>query len=59
MTLPGARLAERFTPSQELWGEGAVREISARYAFVHVIDHASLHRGHIQLTRDLAVSAGV
>ena len=53
-SLDPARLDVRLTPSQELWGEGAAHEISVRYAIVHVIEHASLHLGHMQLTADLA-----
>jgi len=52
-----ADLDRRLTPAQELWGEGTARELSLREAFLHVIEHASLHLGHIQLTRDLALSA--
>ena len=48
-----ARLDLRLVPSQELWGEGPPREISVRDAIVQVIEHLSLHLGHLQLTRDL------
>jgi hypothetical protein len=48
-----ARLATRLLPPQELWGEGTPREISVREAFLHAIEHASLHLGHMELTREL------
>ena len=53
---PG-RLEARFVPAQELWGEGKPREISVRDAILHVVEHASLHQGHLQLTRDLVEAA--
>jgi hypothetical protein len=43
-------------PSQELWGEGPPREISVRDAIVQVIEHLSLHLGHMQVTRDMALA---
>jgi hypothetical protein len=55
--LDPARLDVRLVPSQELKGEGPPREISVRDALVQVIEHASLHLGHLQLTRDLALRA--
>lgn len=55
--LDPARLDVRLTPSQELWGEGPPREISVRDALIQVIEHASLHLGHVELTRDLALRA--
>jgi DinB family protein len=54
--IDAARLDVRLVPSQELWGEGPPHEISVRDAIVQVIEHLSLHLGHIQVTRDLAVS---
>jgi uncharacterized damage-inducible protein DinB len=45
-------LADRFTPSQELWGEGQPQEIARREALAHVLEHASMHLGQIQLTAD-------
>ena len=45
----------RFVPPQELWGGGnPAHEITPRYALLHVVEHASLHLGHAELTRDLA-----
>jgi hypothetical protein len=51
-----ARLDVRLVPDRELWGEGEPREVSVREAIVQVIEHASLHLGHLQLTRDLALA---
>lgn len=52
-----ARLGVRLVPDAALWGEGAPREISVRDAILQVIEHASLHIGAMQLTRDLASAA--
>jgi uncharacterized damage-inducible protein DinB len=50
------QLERRFVPPQELWGGGRVaHEITPRYALLHVIEHASLHLGHLELTRDMAL----
>ncbi len=49
-------LDRRSVPSQELWGEGAPREISVREALLQVVEHASLHLGHLHVTRELALS---
>lgn len=51
------RLEARVVPSKELWGENDPREISVRRAILQVIEHASLHIGHIELTRDWLRSA--
>ena len=51
-----ARLEVRLLPSQELWGEGQPHDISVRDAIVQVIEHLSLHLGHMQVTRDLAIA---
>ena len=53
--LEPTRLDERLVPSQELWGEGEPYEVSRREALAHVLEHASMHLGQIQLTRDLVV----
>ena len=45
-------LDRRFTPSQELWGEGQPQEVTARRALADVLEHASIHLGHVQMTRD-------
>jgi hypothetical protein len=51
---PG-RLDARLVPPQDLWGEGPPHEISVRDAIVQVIEHASLHIGHIDIVRSLAL----
>jgi uncharacterized damage-inducible protein DinB len=51
--LDPSTLDDRFVPAQELWGEGDPHEIARREAFAHVIEHAAMHLGQIQLTRDL------
>jgi len=55
--LDASTLHERFLPSQELWGEGEAHVISRREGLAHVLEHASMHLGQIQITRDL-VSRG-
>jgi uncharacterized damage-inducible protein DinB len=49
-------LDDRLSPSGELWGEGEPEEITRREALAHVLEHASMHLGQIQLTRDLVCS---
>ncbi|MEO8458782.1 MAG: DinB family protein [Chloroflexota bacterium] len=46
-------LGDWFTPSQEHWGEGTPTEIERRGGFVHVLEHAGIHLGHIHMTVDL------
>jgi hypothetical protein len=53
--LDGSRLDLRLTPPQELWGEGPPRELSIRDAIIQVIEHASLHVGHMDVVRSLAL----
>ena len=53
--LPPSALGQRFTPSQELWGEGEPYEISVRQALIEVVEHASIHLGQLHITRDLAL----
>jgi hypothetical protein len=53
--LDPARLDVRFVPPQDLWGEGPPHEISVRDAIIQVIEHASLHLGHIDIVRSLAL----
>ncbi|MBI2723882.1 MAG: DUF664 domain-containing protein [Chloroflexi bacterium] len=50
-------LDRRITPAAELWGEGDPHEISVREAIIRVIEHASLHLGHLDAARDLALAA--
>jgi uncharacterized damage-inducible protein DinB len=45
----------RLVPLPKYWGEGEPYEISVREALFHVVEHAALHLGHLQLTRDLAL----
>jgi len=52
--LDASRLDERFRPPQELWGEGEPQQLARRSALADVLEHASIHLGQIQLTRDLA-----
>jgi hypothetical protein len=49
-------LDKRLMPRQELWGPNPVREITVRRALLQVIEHASLHLGHLEITRDLLSS---
>jgi len=51
--LDPSKLDGRFVPSQELWGEGEPQEISRREGLAHVLEHASMHLGQIQLTVDM------
>jgi len=48
-------LDRRLLPALSLWGEGEVQEISVREAILHVVEHASIHLGQLQITRDLAL----
>ncbi len=50
-------LDRRLLPPQPLWGEGEAQEISVREAILHVVEHASIHLGQLQITRDLALRA--
>ena len=51
-----ARLDSRLVPPQELWGEGDPEEISVREALAHVLEHASMHLGQRQVTRDVVLA---
>ena len=48
-------LGRRLLPPRSLWGEGEAQEISVREAILHVVEHASIHLGQLQITRDLAL----
>jgi hypothetical protein len=50
-----ADLDRRLVPPAVLWGEGEPSEISVRDALLQVVEHAALHLGQIQITRDLAL----
>ena len=56
-TLTPDELGRRFVPAKDLWGEGEPRETSVRSALVQVVEHASLHLGHLHVARDLALAA--
>ncbi len=53
--MPPSALERRLTPSQELWGEGEVHEISVRQALMAAVEHATIHLGELHVTRDLAI----
>jgi uncharacterized damage-inducible protein DinB len=53
--LSASELDRRLLPPKSLWGEGEPHEISVREAVLHVVEHASIHLGQIQITRDLAL----
>ena len=53
--LTALALDRRLVPPKSLWGEGEVREISVRQALIQVVEHASIHLGQLQITRDLAL----
>ncbi len=53
--LSASELNRRLLPPKSLWGEGEPQEISVREAVLHVVEHASIHLGQIQITRDLAL----
>jgi len=53
--LSASELNRRLLPPQSLWGEGEAQEISVREAILHVVEHASIHLGQLQITRDLAL----
>ena len=53
--LSASDLDRRLLPPQSLWGEGEAQEISVREAILHVVEHASIHLGQLQITRDLAL----
>ena len=55
--LDPAILDRRFKPAQELWGAGEPYEVTVRMALADVLEHASIHLGHVQLTRDLVRGA--
>ena len=51
--LDPAMLGDRFVPAQELWGEGDPVELERRGCLAHVLEHAGIHLGHIQMTVEL------
>ena len=53
--LAPSALAQRLLPPKSLFGEGELREISVREVLLDVVEHASIHLGQLQITRDLAL----
>jgi hypothetical protein len=53
LTLDPKTLGDHFVPSKEHWGEGQPVETERRAAFVHALEHAGIHLGHIHMTVDL------
>jgi hypothetical protein len=53
--LAPSALDKRLLPPRSLWGEGEPEEISVRKALLGVVEHASIHLGQLQITRDLAL----
>jgi uncharacterized damage-inducible protein DinB len=55
VALSPSDLDRRLVPLPMYWGEGEPYEISVREALLHVVEHASLHLGQLQIMRDLAL----
>ncbi len=53
---PSSALGELLMPDPALWGNDPPSEISARRALVSAIVHNAGHIGHLEITRDLALS---
>jgi len=53
--LSPSALDRRLVPPQKLWGAGEPYEISVRQALADVLEHASIHLGHVQMTRDIVL----
>jgi uncharacterized damage-inducible protein DinB len=51
--LDPATLGDRFVPARELWGEGDPVELERRGCLAHVLEHAGIHLGQIQMTVEL------
>ena len=54
-SLAPSALDQRRLPPKSLWGEGDPTQISVREALIHVVEHASIHLGQLQITRDVAL----
>lgn len=52
--LPEGAPDEMRDPTQALWGVGTTHPVSVREAIMHVIEHAGLHLGHIDMVTELA-----
>ena len=56
--LPEGALDEQRDPAQALWGVGTRHPVSVREAIMHVIEHAAMHLGHIDMVKELAKAEG-
>lgn len=52
--LPASTLDDVWEPAKSLWGEGGPRPLTVREALIEAIEHAAIHLGQLQITRDLA-----
>ena len=57
--LPPDALDQTRHPSKEHWGEGEPEPITVRAALMHATEHAAMHYGQLQITKDLVLQAGV
>ena len=51
--LPPDALDQTRHPSKEHWGESEPEPITVRAALMHTTEHAALHYGQLQITKDL------
>ncbi|MDP3768399.1 MAG: DinB family protein [Dehalococcoidia bacterium] len=49
-------LGETREPPKSLWGVGSPEPVSVREALMHTIEHAAMHLGQIEITRDMALA---
>ena len=54
--LPSGAFDEVRQPSQTLWGEGSPHPVTVREAILHAIEHAALHLGQLDVTRDFVLT---
>ena len=54
--LDEAKVGELREAPPHLFGAGQPRSVTVREALMHVIEHASIHLGQIDITRDLALA---
>ena len=52
--LPDGAMDDMRDPTQALWGVGTTHPVSIREAIMHVIEHAAMHLGHIDMVKELA-----
>ena len=50
-SLDPAVLDDRYTPAKQLWGESEPYELMRRDGLAHMLEHAGMHLGHIDITR--------